>query len=139
MNPSSLAERLVRPETHDGQTEGVHGKLIIFYILAKDIGDAGCPSLPLEFGMIRGVVVHLLELDARRIRRLSQVIKDDVLDLHNDIRQGAVFHLVLNAVVLALLVDHGALHIAIEEEERLRLITSDGEAVAAETQSCPAG
>src|ERR1017187_2332431 len=111
----SLAECLVRPEAHDGQTEGVHGKLIVFHILAKDIGDAGCPSLPLEFRMIRGVGVHLLELDARRIRRLSQVVKDDVLNLHIDIRQAAVFDVILNAVVLALLVDHGALHVAIEE------------------------
>src|SRR6202045_1019715 len=105
----SLAECLVGPKAHDGQAEGVHGKLIIFYILAKDIGDAGCPSLPLEFGMIRGVGVHLLELDARRIRRLSQVVKDDVLDLHIYIRQAAVSDVSLNAVVLAFLVDHSAL------------------------------
>ena len=85
MNP--LAERLVGPEAHDGQTEGVHGQLIVLHVLAEDIGDAGCPSLPLEFGMIRGIGVHLLELDARRIRRLSQVVKDDVLDLHIDIRK----------------------------------------------------
>ena len=61
----SLAECLVGPEAHDGQTEGVHGKLIVFHILAKDIGNAGCPSLPLEFGMIRGIGVDLLELDTR--------------------------------------------------------------------------
>jgi hypothetical protein len=133
------AECLVRPESHDGQTEGVHGKLIVFHILAKDIGDAGCPSLPLEFGMIRGVAVHLLELDACRIRRLLQVVKDDVLDLHIDVGQRAVFDVVLNAVVPAFLVDNGALHIAIKEVKRLHLITFDGEAVAAEIQFGPAG
>src|SRR6202051_258752 len=136
---SSLAERLVGPETHDSQTEGVHGKLIVLHVLAKDIGDAGCPSLPLEFVMIRGVRVNLLELDARRIRRLSEVVKDDILDLDIDIRQGAVFDVVLNAVVLALLVDDGAWHIAIEEVKRLRLITFDGEAIAAEIQLRPPG
>src|SRR6202161_3079431 len=94
----SLAECLVGPEAHDGQTERVYGKLIVLHILAKDIGDAGCPSLPLEFGMIRGGGVHLLELDARRIRGLSQVIEDDVLDLYIDIRQAAVLDVVLNAV-----------------------------------------
>src|ERR1035438_1720906 len=28
--------------------------------------DAGCPSLPLEFGMIRGIGVNLLELERER-------------------------------------------------------------------------
>ena len=67
--------------------------------------------------MIRGVRVHLLEFNARRIRRLSKVIQDDVLDLHIDVRQAAVFDVVLNAIVLALQVDHGTLHVAIEEVE----------------------
>src|ERR1700723_1916281 len=129
MNPSSLAERLVGPETHDGQTERVHGKLIVLHVLAEDIGDAGCPSLPLEFGMIRRIAVHLLELNSRRIRRLSQVVKDDVLDLDIDIRKDAVLDVVLNAVVLAFLVDYCALHVAIEEVKRLRLITFDRETV----------
>src|ERR1700676_1620072 len=130
MNP--LAECLVGPEAHDRQTKRIHGKLIVLPILAKNIGDAGYPSLPLEFGMIRWVAVYLLELDPRRIRRLSQVVKDDVLDLHIDIRQCAVFDVVLNAVVLTFLVDHGALHVAVEEVERLRLITLNRETIAAE-------
>ena len=67
--------------------------------------------------MIRGIGVHLLELDPRRIRRLSQVVKDDVLDLHIDIRQAAVFDVVLNAVVLPLLVDYRPLYVTIEEVE----------------------
>ena len=132
---SSLAERLVGPEAHDGQTEGVHGKLIVLHVLAEDIGNAGSPSLPLEFGMIRRIGEHLLELDARRIGRLAQVVKDDVLDLHIDIRKSAVFDVGLNDVVLALLVDHGPLHVAIQEVERLGLIALDGEAIAAEIQS----
>ncbi len=45
----------------------------------------GRPSLPAEFGMILRIREDLLELDARRIRRLSQVIKDDVLGLDIDI------------------------------------------------------
>src|SRR5208337_1073223 len=138
-NPSPLAERLVGPETHDGQTEGVHGKLIVLHVLAKDIGDAGCPSLSLEFGVIGRIAVYLLELDARRIRRLAQVVEDDVLDLDIDIRQGAVFDVVLNAIVLALLVDDGALYIAIKEVKRLRLITFDGETIAIEIELRPAG
>ena len=52
----SLAECLVGPEAHDGQTERVHGQLVVFHVLAEDVGDAGCPSLPLEFGMIRRFV-----------------------------------------------------------------------------------
>jgi hypothetical protein len=46
---SSLAERLVGPEAHDGQAERVHGKFIVLHVLAEDIGNAGRPSLPLEF------------------------------------------------------------------------------------------
>src|SRR5437016_6613843 len=63
--------------------------------------------------------------------------KDDVLDLHIDIRQSAVLDVVLNAVVLPFLVDHGALNIAIEEVKRLRLITFDCETIAAEIQFGP--
>jgi len=85
---------------------GLHGSSLFFTVLAKHIGDTGCPSLPLELGMIRGIGVHLLELDPRRIRRLPHVVKDHVLDLHIDIRQAAVFDVVLNAVVLPLLVDY---------------------------------
>src|SRR5260370_85885 len=81
---SSLAERLVGPEAHDGQAEWVDGQLIVLHVFAEDIGNAGRPSLPLEFGMIRRIGVHLLELDAGRIGRLTQVVKDDVLD---DLRQ----------------------------------------------------
>ena len=54
----SSAERLVSPEAHDGQTEGVHGKLIVLHVLAKDISDSGCPSFPFEFRMISGIRVH---------------------------------------------------------------------------------
>ena len=41
-------------------------------------------------------------------------------------------------VVLALLVDHGALHVAIEEVEGVRLVALDGEAIAAEIEFRPA-
>src|SRR3984957_2036449 len=132
----SLAECLVGPKAHDGQTEGVHGELIIFHILAKDIGHAGCPSLPLEFGMIRGIGIYLLKFNTRRIWRLPQVVEDHVLDLDIDVRQAAVFDVILNAVVLAFLVDYGTLYVAIEEVKRLRLITFDRETIAAEVQFC---
>ena len=70
----SLAERLVGPETHDGQTEGVHGKLIVLHVLAEDIGDAGCPSPPLEFGMVRRIAVRLPYVDVQ----IKNVILDDL-------------------------------------------------------------
>ncbi len=63
-----LLERLVGPEAHDGQPEGVHRQFIVLYDLAEDIGNAGGPSFPLEFRMICRIRVHLLELDASRIR-----------------------------------------------------------------------
>jgi hypothetical protein len=47
---SALAECLVGLEAHDGQTEWVHGKLIVLH------GNTGRPSLPLEFGMVAGLV-----------------------------------------------------------------------------------
>src|SRR5262252_1448188 len=74
----SSAERLVSPEAHDGQTEGVHGKLIVLHVLAKDISDCGCPSFPFEFRVISWIRVHLFELNPSRIRRLPQVIEDYV-------------------------------------------------------------
>src|SRR5208282_3138302 len=129
---SSLAERLVGPEAHDGQTQWVHGQLIVLHVLAEDIGDAGCPSLPLEFGVVRRIGVHLFELDARRIRRLAQVVKDDVLDLYIDIRKGAVLDVVLNDVVPAFLVNYGALYVAIQEVKRVGLVALNSETIAAE-------
>jgi hypothetical protein len=78
----SLAERLVGPEAHDGQAEWVDGNLIVLHVLAEDIGNACCPSLPLESVMICRIREHLLELDARRKGRLKQVVKDDVFDLN---------------------------------------------------------
>ena len=63
-----LLERLVGPEADDGQSQRIDSQLIVLHVVAEDIGHAGGPSLPLEFGMIRRVRVHLLELNARRIR-----------------------------------------------------------------------
>ena len=74
-----LLERLVGPEADDGQSEGIHGQLVVLYRLAEDVGDAGGPLLPPELGMIRGIGEDLLELDARRIGRLAQVVENDVL------------------------------------------------------------
>ena len=133
-----LAECLVGPEADDGQPQRVHGQLVVLHVLAEDIGHAGDPSLPLEFGMIRRVRVHLLELDPRGIGRLPQVVQNNVLDLDIDIRKRAVAPVRLNDLVLLLLGNHGPLHIAIEEIERVRLIALDGEAVAAEIEFGPA-
>src|ERR1700731_1062140 len=71
--------------------------------------------------------------DCRRSSRITFLISTSTY--------GKVLSLdvVLNAVVLPFLVDHGALHVAIEEVERLRLITFDRETIAAETEFCPAG
>ena len=61
----SLAKRLVGPEAHDGQSEGIHGQLTVPDCLAKDVGNAGCPSLPLEFRMIRWIRIDLFEFYSR--------------------------------------------------------------------------
>ena len=50
-----LLERLVGPEADDGQSQRIDGQLIILHVVAEDIGHAGGPSLPLEFGMVRRV------------------------------------------------------------------------------------
>ena len=62
-----LVECLVGPEAHDGQPQRVYGQLVVFHVLAEDIGDAGRPSLALEFGMICRVGVHLFKFNPRRI------------------------------------------------------------------------
>ena len=76
-----LFECLVCAETHDGQPERVHRQLVVFCVLAEDISDTGGPSLPVEFGVIGGIGLYLLKLDTRRIGRLPQIVKDDVLAL----------------------------------------------------------
>jgi len=94
-----LFERLVGPEADDGQSEGVHGQFVILDRLAEDVGDAGGPLLPPELGVIRGIGEDLLELDARRIRRLAQVVENDVFDRHVDERERTVFGVIGDDVV----------------------------------------
>ena len=125
-----LAERLVGTEANDGQSEGVNGQLIVLHTFAEDIGNAGCPSLPLELGMIRRIRVHPLKLNPSRIRRLPEVVKNDVLDLYVDVRKGRIFDVGLDDVVFALLLDDGPLHVAIEEVQGIGLIAFDSEAIA---------
>jgi hypothetical protein len=72
--------------------------------------------------VIRGIGEDLLELDARRIRRLPQVVENDVFDFHIDKRERAVFGVTGNDVVIALLVDHHPLRVAIQEVEGVGLI-----------------
>ena len=78
--------------------------------------------LPPELGVIRGIGEDLLELDARRIGRLAQVVQDDVLHFHLDERERAVFGVIGKNIVLAFLVDHSVPHVAVEEVERVGLI-----------------
>ena len=59
-------------------------------------------------------------------------------DLHIDERERAVFGVIGDDVVFALLVDHSALDVAVEEVERVRLVALDGEAIAAEIEFRPA-
>src|SRR5580700_4308984 len=109
----SLAERLVCPEAHDGQSQRINGQLVVLHVFAEDVGHAGGPSLALYLGMISRVRKHLFKFDSRRIRRLTKIVENDVLDLDINVRKRAVLDIGLNDVVLALLVYHRALHIAI--------------------------
>src|ERR1035437_5419175 len=134
----SLAERLVNSEAHDGRPKRVHRQFLVLHGLPKDIGDAGCPSFPFEFRVIRGIGVHLLKLDPGRIRRLPQIVKDNVLYLDIDIRKRAFFDVCLDDVVLAFLLYNGTLNVAIQEVKRVRLVPLDSEAIAAEVELRPA-
>src|SRR5579884_4567884 len=74
----SSVERLIRAEAHNSQAERIDGQFVVLYHLAEDIGNAGRPSLTLEFGVVGRIGVDLLKLNASRIRRLPEVIEDDV-------------------------------------------------------------
>ena len=69
--------------------EWIHLDLAVLNGITKNIGDAGGPALAFDLRMVRRVRVDFQELDARRIRRLPQLIKDDVLDLNIDVWDGA--------------------------------------------------
>ena len=64
----SLAERLVCPEAHDGQSQRIDGQFIVLHVLAEDISDTGSPSFALDLGMIGRVREHLFEFNSCRIR-----------------------------------------------------------------------
>jgi hypothetical protein len=98
----SSAERLVGSESDKRQSQRIHSEFVILHILAEDIGDAGGPSLALDLGMIGGIREHLFEFDSRRIRRLTEIVENDILDLDIDVRKRAVFDIGLNDVVVAL-------------------------------------
>jgi hypothetical protein len=51
-----LLERLVGPEADDGQPKRIDSQFVVLHVLSEDIGDAGRPTLALQFGMIRGFV-----------------------------------------------------------------------------------
>jgi hypothetical protein len=59
-----LLERLVGPEADDGQSERIHGKLVVLYVLPEDIGDGSRPTLALQFAMVRRIRKHLQILNA---------------------------------------------------------------------------
>jgi len=133
-----LAERLISPEAHDGQSQRIDGQLVVLHVLAEDIGDAGSPSFALDLGMICRVRKHLLEFDPRRIWRLPEIVKNNILDLDIDVRERTLLDVGLDDIVLALLIDDEVLHIAVQEIECVGLIALDGEAIATEIELSPA-
>lgn len=46
-------ESLVGPEANDGQAQRVYSQFVVLYVFAEYIRDAGGPSFPLQFHMIR--------------------------------------------------------------------------------------
>ena len=46
-------EGLVGSEANDGQPERVNGQFIVLHVLTEHVCDAGRPSFPLQFRMIR--------------------------------------------------------------------------------------
>ena len=88
--------------------------------------------------MVRWIGEDFLELNARRIGRLAKIVEDDVFHFHIDEWERAVLGVIGDGIVVALLVDHCALNIAIEEIQRARLVALDREAIAAEIEFRPA-
>jgi hypothetical protein len=99
----SLAKRLVGAKANDGQPKRIHGQFVVLHGVSKDVGDTRGRSFSFEFGMICRIREHLFELNSYRIWRLSKIVENDILDLDVDIREGAVYDIRLNDVVLPLL------------------------------------
>src|ERR1035438_6992605 len=80
--------------------------------------------------VIGGRIVDEIEIDARAIGRRLQVFERDFLDVHIDLRGGAVGKEFANNVVLAVGVEDSVGELAVEKIKRLREIVLDGEAIA---------
>jgi hypothetical protein len=70
---------------------------------------------------------------------LPEIVKDDVLDLDINVRKSAVVPVREDDIVLAFLLDHGTLHVAVQKVEGIRLVTLNGETIPAEVQLRPTG
>ena len=86
----SLAERLIGAEAHDRQSQRIDREFVVLHVFAEDVGDGRRPSFPLHFAVVRRIGEHLLKLNARRIRRLPQIIENDVFDLDIDKRKARI-------------------------------------------------
>jgi hypothetical protein len=112
-----LLERLVSPELYQRESEGIDLNLVVLHNGAENISDASRPALALEFGMIRRIRRDFDELNPCRIRRLSKVIENHVLDLDINERLRGITDERIDHLVLPLLLNHGALHIPVHEIE----------------------
>ena len=106
-----LAKRLVGAEAHNGQSKGIHRQFIVLHVLAENIGNAGRPSLTLDLAMIGWIGKDLLKFDTGGVRRLPQVVEDDIFDLDVYERKRRVLDVILDDVLPAFLLDDGTLHI----------------------------
>ncbi len=58
-----LLESLIGSESHDGQSKGINGKLVVLYVLPEDVSDAGGPTLPFQLGVVRRIAEHFHEFN----------------------------------------------------------------------------
>ena len=63
-----LLERLVSPELYQREPEWINLNLVVLHDRAENIGDAGCPTLALELGMVCRIREDFHKLNSRRIR-----------------------------------------------------------------------
>jgi hypothetical protein len=107
-----LFESLIGSESHDGQSKGINGKLVVLYVLPEDVSDTGGPTLPFHLGVVSRIAEHFHELNPSRIGGLSQIVKDNLFDFDIDVWKRAVLDVSRNHVVLAFLVNDSTLNIA---------------------------
>ena len=89
------------------------------------------------FAMVGGIRKHLVVLDPSRVRRLVEIVQNDVLDVDIDIGQGRIGAEFRDGLIFLLALDDGVLDIAVEEVERGGLIAFDGVPIALEVERGP--